>query len=177
MRVVRVFLSSKIRLAEENICRASSLDSATLGLKFGRVLLVCCSFPPRDGHRFSSSLSFVSFVIRRKPADLITFFFHPILSWELGLLTSEKALSHLCHPEGAHRYQCAFGSQFDGLEFRTSLCLAMPALRKVRYKEIQSISILCHLNLHCSISDNNENFYFCNQTKLRSTSPPRSKAD
>ena len=74
-RLVRVLLFSKIRLTGENTCEASSLDIVTLGLKFHKVLpLVCWSFSPRDdGHWFSLSLSFVSFVIRRKPLVWLRF--------------------------------------------------------------------------------------------------------
>ena len=43
-KVIRDFLFSKIRLAGGNICRVSSLDSATLGLKFGTVLWFVDSF-------------------------------------------------------------------------------------------------------------------------------------
>ena len=56
---------SKFRLAVENICRASSLDSATLW-KFGSTLFIGWCFPLRDSHFIPLSLSIVSFVIRRK---------------------------------------------------------------------------------------------------------------
>ena len=73
-RLVRVFLFSKIRLTGENTCEASSLEFVTLGLKFHKVLpLVCWSFFPRDGHWFSLSLYFVSFVLRRKPLVWLSF--------------------------------------------------------------------------------------------------------
>lgn len=76
-RVLRLFLFSKIRLAE-NICEAGSLDLVTLDLKFGRILLVDF-FPPTDSHYFPLSLSFVSFVIRRKTISLIRLSFCLVL--------------------------------------------------------------------------------------------------
>lgn len=76
-RVLRLFLFSKIRLAE-NICEAGSLDLVTLDLKFGRILLVDL-FPPTDSHYFPLSLSFVSFVIRRKTISLIRLSFCLVL--------------------------------------------------------------------------------------------------